>query len=340
MADEKDPLVALLDKSPLTKAQKRGLWDLYTSATDTDDLQKRMDALQLPVTVKRDLWNLKAGESGSTAETTPASIVKFPMKVSIGMGPQQVPPVGEIGAEPNGITKLAEMGEGLVRPKSIGDVLALFVPNAIAPTVRGTAAAVKEAVETAATLGGNAKTKPFRAVLQNAISPPVTRFTEAPLYRQMEAEGIAQKASEAATDAVSQVPPVRPEVRTPMGFLKPDVPPMSPLELTRKLRAEHQAVMGTAKAATATPETVKDVLVAAGAPEKMAEMTAEAASHLRLTAEEVAYGMARVKRGIPPKVVEREILAARALKQRFGLPGEAEVAAAVRDRNATGRWPD
>jgi hypothetical protein len=57
--DPIDPVVALLVKSPLTSAQRRAASEAFTSSANADDLQARMVALDLPKSIRADLWDLK-----------------------------------------------------------------------------------------------------------------------------------------------------------------------------------------------------------------------------------------------------------------------------------------
>lgn len=58
-----DPLEALLRRYPLSPRQRAGLWDLYETATSTDDLAARLGSVQLDEGIKAKLWELKAQET-------------------------------------------------------------------------------------------------------------------------------------------------------------------------------------------------------------------------------------------------------------------------------------
>lgn len=62
MADNPNPVVALLLKSPLTPTQRRSASEAFSAATNEDDLQDRMVAMKLPKAVMADLWDLKASQ--------------------------------------------------------------------------------------------------------------------------------------------------------------------------------------------------------------------------------------------------------------------------------------
>jgi deoxyhypusine synthase len=54
-----DPVVALLERTSLTKSVKHDVWDAFHQTQTTQKLRSRIDRLPLPQAVKRDLWNLK-----------------------------------------------------------------------------------------------------------------------------------------------------------------------------------------------------------------------------------------------------------------------------------------
>lgn len=68
-----NPVVALLLKSPLTPAQRRAASEAFSGATNEDDLQERMVKLNLPKTVRADLWDLKASSVPEPTVEAPAA---------------------------------------------------------------------------------------------------------------------------------------------------------------------------------------------------------------------------------------------------------------------------
>jgi hypothetical protein len=58
-----DPLEALLRRSPLNDRQRAGLWDIYETARNADDLAARVEAIEIPQEVKAKLWELKSQET-------------------------------------------------------------------------------------------------------------------------------------------------------------------------------------------------------------------------------------------------------------------------------------
>lgn len=55
-----DPLETLLRSAPLNDRQRAGLWDMYESSKNADDLAARLKAMDLPAEVKAQLWDLKS----------------------------------------------------------------------------------------------------------------------------------------------------------------------------------------------------------------------------------------------------------------------------------------
>jgi hypothetical protein len=78
-----DDLESVLNRSPLTKAQKADAWDAFNASSDEDDLASRLEALSIPKQAKASLWDLKAAsapeqdfsdvEAGSSAIPTDRS---------------------------------------------------------------------------------------------------------------------------------------------------------------------------------------------------------------------------------------------------------------------------
>jgi hypothetical protein len=60
---ETDPVQTLLEKAPMSKAQKAELWDAFQSAADADDLATKIKPLGVPTHIKAGLWDLKASST-------------------------------------------------------------------------------------------------------------------------------------------------------------------------------------------------------------------------------------------------------------------------------------
>jgi hypothetical protein len=70
--DQSDPVVRfLIGSKELTDPQRAKLWSAYDLVKDEDDLTARLKALDVPDTVKAELWDLKSG--GGTPEMKAAT---------------------------------------------------------------------------------------------------------------------------------------------------------------------------------------------------------------------------------------------------------------------------
>ncbi len=69
MTDE--DLKALLTKATIAAPLKATVWDLYQQSPNEDDLAKRLQDLDLPKSLKADLWDLKA--KGTIPDVAPGS---------------------------------------------------------------------------------------------------------------------------------------------------------------------------------------------------------------------------------------------------------------------------
>ncbi len=70
-----DPVAGILAKSPTLNKHRADAWDAFHDAADADDLATRLGSLDLPDSVKADLWDLKA-----TGKTRPATAEEFTPK--------------------------------------------------------------------------------------------------------------------------------------------------------------------------------------------------------------------------------------------------------------------
>ena len=58
-----DQLESFLRSVPLNDRQRAGLWDVYTTAKNPDDLAARLRSVDIPIDVKAQMWDLKANEA-------------------------------------------------------------------------------------------------------------------------------------------------------------------------------------------------------------------------------------------------------------------------------------
>lgn len=63
MADERDPVADLLNKAPLSNAQRADLWDAYHNAADADALASALQSVKVRDEIKASLWDLKANDA-------------------------------------------------------------------------------------------------------------------------------------------------------------------------------------------------------------------------------------------------------------------------------------
>ena len=157
----------------------------------------------------------------------------------------------------------------------------------------------------------------------------------------------AAKASEAATAAK---PAAAAEELTPLGFPKPTEKPLTPLELTRKLRAEHQAKMAAeaAKAAPAQPAapsgTPRGPLGTPSFAQEVKQFSKSAIEETAkqgkplLTSTEASLGMRLMKRGLSADDALKLIMFRRGMPKAWQvLPSDEEVERLVTQANQTGR---
>lgn len=327
MADEQtDPLVALLDKSGLSVAQKRGLWDLYTAAKDTGDLQKRLDSLKLPDAVKHDLWNLKATEVETPDEV--AEPVVQPTEPSEGYWEDRGI-AGKVWHPASGVKEgnrvdnsilgvppeLAALGAGAVGRAVLKPGL-----NAAGRVAAGVTSAVGQA---APIVGYEAAHHGLRAVgVPEPFATIGAGLFGAKVFSRKGAPAAAEEAVAAETATVPKV-----------GIPKTAE---SPLELTRRLKAEHRAAIAQRSGHPlfkSNAATVQQEFKAFFNPPKS---TAEAAKNVpKLKVQETAMAMKLLKGGMKADEVMETILELRKMPVSWrSLPTDAEVASIIRARNA------
>jgi len=351
-----DSLESVLKAAKITDAQRAGLWDLYHAAKNESDIEARLKTLQIPDSIKADLWDLKHQESSTPAPQEEAPATK--VEPSAGYWEDRgiagkvwhpaTPPAAQ-RADRNVIG--LPTGEGIA-PEIIGPG-ALTVGNAV--VAPGLTAAGRVAAGATAAAGQAAPFIKYEVVKHalQAVGVPWYLADAAAAYiggrggkGAAAAEGeaaTATKASEAATAA-------KPAETTPLGFPKLMEKPLTPLELTRKLRAEHQAKMAAeaAKAAPAepvapsgmprgplgTPSFAQEVKkFSKGAVEE----TAKQGKPL-LTSTEASLGMRLMKRGLSADDALKLIMFRRGMPKAWQvLPSDEEVERLVTQANQTGR---
>lgn len=61
-----DQLESLLRSTPLNDRQRAGLWDVFTTAKNPDDLAARLKSIEVPQELKAQMWDLKSQEPPSS----------------------------------------------------------------------------------------------------------------------------------------------------------------------------------------------------------------------------------------------------------------------------------
>lgn len=69
-----DPVEDLLRRANLNDRQRAGLWDVYQTATNAEDLAARLQAIDVPRDLKADLWDLKARDEMAKDRSSGASM--------------------------------------------------------------------------------------------------------------------------------------------------------------------------------------------------------------------------------------------------------------------------
>lgn len=289
-----DPVADLLRGAKLNDAQRAGLWDLYHSAKNEDDLAARLKMLQLSDDIKADLWDLKA------KKTEPRKPLTFPTKVTIGMGPQLVPPVGEEGAPESRMTRTVEALSGIGEDS----------PEALARLI-GTTSVLPGTGRAATAAAGAVAGKVIPFAMRQSL-----KAMGVPLWMLEGAGALASAARRAMSETGEAAPVAEATLPKAAEAMEPS------LDLTRRLRAEWQVKTG----ATKLP-----------APPQPVTQAAETAARTKYTAEEMAAGMKLMAGGKTAKEAEQIILAARELRLKWGLPTDANVADVVRKANESGR---
>lgn len=306
-----DPLTALLRKAKLSDAQRAGLWDLFQAAKNEDDLASRLKALQLDEGVKADLWDLKAAGRPVTEPTKPSE----GYWEDRGIG-------GKVWHPASGASE---------RHRADNQVLGLPPEVAAIGAATVGAAALRPGLTAVGRVAAGAKAAAGQAVplLKYEAARQGLRFVGVPEPIASIGAGVfAARGAGKATAADEAIAAEAAPVTVPKG----DPAMLSPLELTRKLRAEHQAASGMTK--MPEPEAVAREFKTFFAPvEKAAEGAARSVPKLKV--QETAMAMKLLKGGMPAKEVMDTILRLREMPVSWrNLPTDAEVAAVVAAKNA------
>jgi len=347
-----DPLFVLLNGSELATAQKRGVWDLYQAAKNPDDLAARLKDLQIPNGIKRDLWNLKADEMQSTASKPSVPSEPYVLQPSTSQSSDRWK-----NFDPYGLNAW-EKGEGPMPMLIPGEAASATAALAKASAQKGLSVAQRAASAVGEVAVPVLKYEAVKGALQ-AIGVP-WYVADATAYMitgrrggkgAAAAEGEATAAAKASEAATATKPAAAAEELTPLGFPKPTEKPLTPLELTRKLRAEHQAKMAAEAAKAAPAEPVAPASTPRGPlgtpsfaqevkkfSKSAVEETAKQGKPL-LTTTEVSRGMKLMRDdGLTAEEALKRILAERSLPKAWrGLPSDEEMKRVVTQTNQTGR---
>jgi hypothetical protein len=317
-----DGLQAVLDASKLSKAQRAGLWDLYQAAKNEDDLDARLKSLDIPKDIKADLWDLKHSASSASAPN-----------------PEPTKPVVSEGYwEDRGIAGKVWHPASGVKERARADNQVLGMPPELAAL--GAGAVGRAVVAPGLNAAGRVAAGAVAAAGQAA---PILKYEVA--HQGLKAIGVPEplatagavlvggyKRGGAIKEAAKEVAPAAEAVAvetTPMGFPKAE-PPMTPLEVTRKLRAEHQA-KNIPPFSPATTLKAEIQSFAKQASETVGNKT-------KLTASETALGFKLMRRGLSADETMELLRVRRSLPEAWRkLPTDEEVEAIVTRANQTGR---
>jgi len=324
MAD--DPLQTFLDRTGLSKAQKAGLWDLYHAAKNTEDLDSRLKTLDLPKELKADLWDLKSSEAAPSKPDEPSKV-----EPSAGYWEDRGI-AGKVWHPVSGVKEGDRVDNQVLGvPPELAAIGAGSVGRAV--VAPGLNAAGRVAAGAAAAAGQVAPIIKYELAHQGlkAIGVPEPLATAGAVlvggYRRGGAAKEAAPAIEAEATTAAET--------TPMGFPKPTEPQLSPLELTRKLRAEHQAKMAAQSSVSPlkpSPDAVKEEFKA------FLKAPAESANRIKLNATETALGFRLMKRGVTADEAMELIKLRRSMPAAWkALPTDEEVEAIVQQANQAGR---
>jgi hypothetical protein len=369
MPDASDnPLQSILDRAPLTPAQRRATWNTYVGANDLDTLNAAMMQAQLPAQVKTQLASLKLQDLGG------------PKTATIG-APSPTAPVtlGDLRDDPMG--SLQRIG-GLLKqdvtdPKTwLSLAAAYFGPKVAGPAAEFVGSVPSAVAAGARGLGGLAVRG--TAAVGDVVSPDVIGVVSPRIGRAVD---VAQRVRNAAAAAapVTAPPVVAPAAPTAPVSAPPVAAPVAGPGASPPVVPVPPAASGTPQsppssptpsaAAVPTPVWLRSPtalqselgIQARRAGVQLTEPQYQRAESLvrtegqlpadavRLVASELHPPIAAAAvsrfgdlkaRGLSDEAALAQIRAEQDLATRLGTPSTADVQAAVAARNTSGRWPE
>jgi hypothetical protein len=321
MAD--DALTALLKRAKLTDPQRAGLWDMYSVAKDESDLAARLQSMDLPKELKAELWDLKSGVMADDSQreqtdTTPPSEGYWEDR---GIG-------GKVWHPASGVKERDRADvQVLGVPPELAAIGASAVGRAVvAPGLNAAGRVLAGATAAAGQAAPILKYEATRQVLKHAGLPEPLPTIGGLVVGGLRRGGAAKEAT-----AVAEAAETTAAETTPLGFPKPTGPAETPLEFSRRLKAEHQA-KNIPPFGPSRPVKVD--------PEAFGREFKALAKKPKLTADEMVIGAKYLQSGMKAEQVWDLLLKRRELPAAFrALPTDANIAATIGARNATGKWP-
>jgi len=325
MAD--DALTALLKRAKLTDPQRAGLWDLYSVAKDESDLAARLQSMDLPKELKAELWDLKSGVmADEVVEENATPTVSEGYWEDRGIG-------GKVWHQASGVKERNRADNQILGvPPELAAIGALRVGGAVAaPAVNAASRVASGAVEAARQAMPFVKFEAAREGLKYLGVPEPLATVGGVLAGGYRRGGAAKEVAPAAESAVTAE-------TTPLGLPKPTQPAETPLEFSRRLKAEYQAKTGrTRLEAPAQPAARSPLKVD---PQEFATEFKKLAKTPKLTAEEMSIGAKLLQSGMKAEDVLEKLLKRREFPSSWlTLPTDADIAGTIGARNATGKWP-
>ena len=318
MAD--DALTALLKRAKLTDPQRAGLWDLYSVAKDESDLAARLQSMDLPKELKAELWDLKSGVmADEVVEENATPTVSEGYWEDRGIG-------GKVWHQASGVKERNRADNQILGvPPELAAIGALRVGGAVAaPAVNAASRVASGAVEAARQAMPFVKFEAAREGLKYLGVPEPLATVGGVLAGGYRRGGAAKEVAPAAESAAAAE-------TTPLGFPKTAQPVETPLEFSRRLKAEHQAK----NIPPFSPETKVKI-----DPEVFGREFKQLAKKPKLTAEEMVIGARELQAGKSAEQVWDMLLKRRELPASFrALPTDAEMLESLVKRKATGKWP-
>lgn len=282
-----DALTVLLKRAKLTDSQRAGLWDLYQISADEDDIAERLKSLQLPSDIKADLWDLKASEKTKQTKQEPQA---EPVKPSEGYWEDRGI-AGKVWHPASGVTERNRSDvQVLGMPPEIAAIGAGTVGRAvIAP---GLSAAGRVAAGAAAAAGQAAPIIGYEAARQGlrfvGVPEPFASIAAGVVTARRMGKSAAAETESAVAAEVAPVPAPTAATTGARRAATAAEEQLTPLELTRKLKAEWRAAHPQP-----SPEVVKQ------------EFKAVTSKVPKLTVDEMAAGAKMLQAGMSgPEVLE------------------------------------